>query len=118
MTSNLTKLGLIDMLKNPNDKLIAIDLDGTLCVGEFWGEKEPEPIREAIDRVWQWYKRGAHIVIYTARQAKMYPETHAWLLKHGVPFHGICMQMKPGADLYIDDKALHVEDAQLSTLSF
>lgn len=109
------KTKLLDILKNPSGKLIAVDLDGTLCEGEFWGGEDPLPLSNAIDHIWQLYKRGAHIIIYTARQPMYYQLTHAWLVKYGVPFHGICMQMKPGADLYLDDKALHTEDAELST---
>jgi len=101
---------LLQILKDPNDKVIAIDMDGVLCEGEFWGEGEPIPKQDIIDKVWGWYKKGAHIIIYTARQPIYYPETHAWLIKHKVPFHGICMLMKPGADIYIDDKALNLED--------
>ena len=104
------KTDLQKMLEMPNDKLIAVDLDGVLCRGEFWGEGEPEPIPEMIERVREWYIKGAHIVIYTARQPAHYAATHAWLIKHGVYFHGIAMLMKPGADVYIDDKALHLED--------
>ena len=101
------------LLKEPNDKLIACDLDGTLCVGEFWGEGEPKPIRERIDWINELYKKGAHIIIYTARQPDMYSVTFAWLLKHGVMFHGIAMQHKPGADCYIDDKALNATEIDL-----
>jgi hypothetical protein len=36
--------------------------------------------------------------------------TLAWLIKYGVLFHGISMRVKPGADLYIDDKALNIDD--------
>lgn len=106
---------LLEILKNPNDKLIAVDLDGTLCIGEYWGSHspEPEPKTEMIVKVREWYNAGAHIVIYTARQPKLYADTHAWLIKHNVPFHGITMTMKPGADLYIDDKALNIEDINL-----
>lgn len=93
-------------LTHPAGKLIAVDLDGTLCEGEFWGEGEPIPKTARIDAVRSLYQRGAHIIIYTARQPSYYIHTHAWLIKHRVPFHGICMQMKPGADLYIDDKAV------------
>lgn len=101
---------LLDILKNPANKLIAVDLDGTLCEGEFWGEGDPVPKQPMIDTITALYHKGAHIIIYTARQPKYYAETHAWLLKSRVPFHGIVMQMKPGADIYIDDKALNVED--------
>lgn len=106
----IEKKKLLAILKSPANKLIAVDLDGTLCTGEFWGEGEPEVIGEMAALVINLYHKGAHIIIYTARQAKYYRDTHAWLLKNGIPFHGIAMQMKPGADLYIDDKALHVED--------
>lgn len=107
------KKALLQILKNPANKLIAVDVDGVLCEGEFWGEGEPAPRQDVIDAVKAWYKKGAHIIIYTARQTGWYTLTHAWLVKHGIPFHGIAMQMKPGADLYIDDKALHPEDIGL-----
>lgn len=95
------------ILEQPNDKLIAIDMDGVICQGEFWGETEPRPEEEMIEKIWSWYKKGAHIIIYTARNPRYYQETHAWLIKYGVPFHGIVMQYKPGADIYIDDKAIN-----------
>jgi hypothetical protein len=101
---------LLAILKNPAGKVLAIDLDGTICHGEFWGEGDPAPQQDFIDKMWVWYKKGAHVIIYTARQPIYYPETHAWLIKNRVPFHGIVMQMKPGADCYLDDKALNVED--------
>ncbi len=101
---------LLKILENPVNKLLAIDLDGTLCEGQFWGEGEPEPKQEMIDKVWEWYKKGAHIIIYTARAPKYYPQTLAWLVKYEVPFHGIAMQVKIGADCYLDDKALNIED--------
>lgn len=104
------KQGLLDILKNPANRVIAIDLDGTLCEGEFWGEGEPAPILPMIEKVWEWYKKGAHVIIYTARHPRYFSLTNAWLIKHDVPFHGICMQKKPGADIYIDDKALHISD--------
>ena len=84
-------------------KLIAVDLDGTLCTGR-WYVEEPKPIQEMIDKVWDWYKKRAHIIIYTSRNPKYLPETQGWLIKHSVPFHGIAMQMKTSADYYIDDK--------------
>ena len=104
------KEALQEILKNPNDKLLAIDMDGTICEGEFWGDGDPKPKQDFIDKMWTWYKKGAHIIVYTARQPRYYPVTYAWLVKHEVPFHGIAMLMKPGADIYIDDKALNISD--------
>lgn len=105
---------LQEILKNPNDKLIAVDLDGTLSEGECWSKTdEPTPIQPMIDYVNGLYRKGAHIIIYTARMPDMYQMTLAWLLKHGILFHGISMRVKIGADLYLDDKALNIKDIKL-----
>jgi len=106
------KKELLDILKEPRDKLICVDLDGTLSKGECWSKTdEPKPIQEMIDFINnKLYKRGSHIIIYTARRPGMYQMTLAWLIKYGVLFHGISMRVKPGADLYIDDKALNIDD--------
>ena len=100
---------LIDILKNPANKMIAVDLDGTLCEGKFWVE-EPTPIQHRIDFVNDLYRKGAHIVIYTARFPKDFEMTDAWLAKFGVLFHGIAMRTKIGADVYIDDKAINASE--------
>ena len=108
---------LKEILNNPNDMLIAVDMDNTICKGEFWGEGNPKPIKEMIDFLWKIYKKGAHIIIYTARQPKYFPQTQGWLIANEVPFHGIAMIMKPGADIYLDDKALNVEDLKLTGIT-
>jgi len=100
---------LREVLENPNDKLIAFDLDDTLCKGRFW-EKDPEPIQEMIDLVWKLYTSGAHIIIFTARPIRHTAITYAWLDKYGVPYHGLMMCRKPGADLYVEDKAIRPEE--------
>ena len=106
------KQKLLEILKKPNDQLIAVDLDGVLCKGELWGNKENEPIPQTkiIDFFNNLYRKGAHIIIYTARDPKLYALTQTWLDKYGVMYHGITMMKKIGADLYIDDKALNIED--------
>lgn len=104
---------LYKILENPANKLIAVDLDGVLCEGEFWGDKEPEPYKERIKYFNKLYKRGAHIIIYTARQPKWFSLTMAWLIKNEVMYHGIVMMQKPGADLYIDDKVLNINDLNI-----
>lgn len=105
----MTTLEALKLLKNPNDKLIAVDMDGVLCEGEPWTVKDADlsPKQDMIDYINSIYKKGAHIIIYTARFPEMYQATFAWLIKYGVLFHGICMGKKPGADLYIDDKAIN-----------
>lgn len=101
---------LKEILKNPANKLIAVDLDGTLSLGEFRWEWEPTPIKERIDYINSLYIKGAHIVIYTARSPEHFTNTFAWLIKHWVKHHWINMQHKPWSDLYIDDKSLHIND--------
>lgn len=101
---------LLDILKSPNDKLICVDLDWTLCCWEFWGEWEPEPILDMINYINRLYEKWWHIIIYTARATEYFTITYAWLIKYGVKFHWIRMQHKPGRDLYLDDKALHISD--------
>ena len=60
------KLELQHILNHPANKLIAVDLDWTLCTGKFW-EEECTPIPEMIEYVNSLYKKWAHIIIWTAR---------------------------------------------------
>lgn len=114
MASDVTKEKLQAITKNPNDLLICIDMDGVICHGDWWGPQDvdPEPDEKFIEFMWSLYKKGAHLIIYTARQPRYYARTLGWLMKYEVPFHGIAMFVKPGADIYIDDKAMHPEDIQ------
>lgn len=98
------------IIKKPAGKLICVDMDGTLCEGESWGKGYSKPYKDRIEFVNNLYNNGGHIIIYTARFPEMYAKTAAWLTKYGVRFHGIAIGKKPGADIYIDDKALNVDD--------
>ena len=92
------------------DKLVCMDLDGTLCIGDCWTEEAclfAKPIQEAIDKNNEMYISGAHILIYTARPEWFRNETEYWLRKHKVRFHAIVMgNNKVGADYYVDDKMI------------
>lgn len=92
--------------------VVAVDLDGTLCEGEFWGDGEPTPKQNMIDLIEKLYKAGHIIIIFTARNRSYFQLTEAWLIKHKVWYHSLCMN-KMGADLYIDDKCVNVKDVEL-----
>lgn len=106
----MTKQECLDVINNPSGKLICVDMDGTLCKGESWGHGYSEPYRDRIEFINNLYNNGANLIIYTARFPEMYAKTAAWLTKYGVRYHGIAMGKKPGATIYIDDRALNAED--------
>lgn len=104
---------LKQILKNPQGKLIAVDIDGTLTDGMFWGKEysdEPKPNMKMIKLCEDLIRQGGHVVLFTARTPEMAIETLAWLAKYNVWHHGINFGRKCGADLYIDDKALNVDE--------
>jgi len=90
------------------DKLVCMDLDGTLCKGDCWTEEEmlfAEPIQKNIDKNNKLYLTN-HIIIYTARPEWYRAETVYWLSKNKVRYHALVMgDRKVGADIYYDDKA-------------
>lgn len=91
-------------------KLIAVDFDGTLTnEGRFWRDEPIIPNLKIIDWINDKYKQGHIIIIHTARPWNIAKETIAWLVKHGVRYHGVNFE-KMSADYYIDDKAINPED--------
>jgi uncharacterized HAD superfamily protein len=102
------------MLEKYKDKLIAVDLDGTLCNGESWTDEccmNAIPRQEIIDRTNEAYCSGAHIIIYTARPEWFRASTAYWLSKNKVRYHALMMNPnKMGADVYVDDKAIRPEE--------
>jgi uncharacterized HAD superfamily protein len=87
--------------------VIAVDLDGVLCEGEYWGLKddEPEP-KPKLDMIRQINKlhRSNNIVIHTARRRYLAERTMDWLDKYGVKYHSLRFDKLP-TDIYVDDKA-------------
>lgn len=91
-------------------KIIMVDFDGTLTLGgRFWTDDKIEPNKMMIDWVNKAYREGNVIIIFTARPYEVARETAAWLIKHGVKYHGLNFD-KPGAQCYIDDKAINPKD--------
>jgi len=114
-----------------NTKILAFDLDDTLCFRPK--EKESlgidkynycEPIQEMIDLSNSLYDKGYTIYIYTARgmhtlngdvkeiYAKLYDITLNSLEKWGVKHNGLYMG-KLHYDLLIDDKAMGLDEAKI-----
>jgi len=89
-------------------KVVCVDLDKTLCVGECWTPKqcqEAESIKENIEKLRKIADKHI-IIIYTARSDKLMSATFAWLHRNGIPFRAVSNN-KVGADLYIDDKSIN-----------
>lgn len=88
-------------------KLVLIDVDNTLTIGECWTEEEclhAIPNKETIDFVNSIY--GKHVIIaYTARDESLRFATEYWLKKNGVKYHALNMG-KTGCDVFFDDKTV------------
>ena len=118
-----------------NKKIIAFDLDDTLCTRPT--DKEGlgiekyhycEPIKEMIELSNSLYDKGHTIYIYTARgmhtlngdvgeiYAKLYDITLDSLKKWGVKHNGLYMG-KMHYDLLIDDKAMGLDEANIKLKS-
>jgi capsule biosynthesis phosphatase len=96
---------------------VCVDLDGTICElafnGDYAGVRALPGAREALREM---KRRGAYIIIYTARRmrthrgdvAKVMEEvgdlTRVWLRKEGIPYDELVFG-KPYAHAYIDDLA-------------
>ena len=91
------------------------DLDNTLVKTEGSNYKESVPIDAAVKKVREYYERGDHIIIMTARGSsskKDWREFTAKQLKDfGIPYHQLVVGLKPsGVDFFVDDKAINSLD--------
>src|SRR5262245_25883730 len=97
-----------------NPKTFVFDLDGTLCTQPHqteFGSAQPFPARIAF--VNDLYRAGHHIVIDTARGSRTgvtwQHETEGQLAAWGVLHHELRVGMKPGAEVYVDDRGIGAE---------
>jgi len=100
---------LISESEDSNGAVIAVDLDNTLTDGGLFWKEDPEPNKVMLEKLESWYKDGHRIVIHTARREDHRGITEAWLKRHGVWYHALVME-KLSADVYIDDKAVNVDE--------
>lgn len=90
---------------------IAIDFDGVIhSYSSGWVPNEiPDPpVPGALQAVLRYLEHGIDVVVHTCRALE--PEgllaTQAWLKKHGFPELEVTA-VKPHANVYLDDRALH-----------
>lgn len=115
-------------MESVRQKIIAVDLDETLCTGSKGHEIEHIqkykyciPIQENIDKINELHDKGYKIVIYTSRGMGtlggdlgkiynlLYEPTKADLIKWGVKFDELVFG-KIFFDVLIDDKVLNIAD--------
>jgi len=96
-------------------KVVAVDLDGTLCLEpENFNPYNPDyrnrkPFKQTILKINELYKEGWFVIIYTSRYKEDLFETRAWLNENHVKYHHIELG-KLRADLYIDQLAKRPEE--------
>lgn len=92
-------------------KIIAVDLDGTLCeeMTDWRNYDRAVPIQENIEKVRRLKSEGNTIVIDTARFTEDREVTIKWLKRYDVPFDKVHFE-KLRADLYIDQRAKRMEE--------
>lgn len=98
-------------------KVIAIDLDGTICSEEKTFEKSLAlPNKGVIPALKKMSDEGHVLIIWTARGWEQYRMTKAWLTENEIPFDQLIMG-KPIVDLFIDDRARHFTSWEIDYLN-
>jgi ribonucleotide monophosphatase NagD (HAD superfamily) len=87
-----------------NDKVISIDIDGTICTIEP-DYSQCRLIPGAIEAIRKIKQSGYTIFLYTGRHINHFGVTTKWLIENGVPYDHIVFG-KPPARYYIDDRAI------------
>lgn len=95
--------------------IYCFDLDGTICTSVKNSQYElAEPDTSVINNIRALYEHGHIIKIMTARGCVSKVDhtdlTTRQLKEWGVPYDELIMNLKPHADLFIDDKAINILD--------
>lgn len=106
-----------------NNKIIAVDFDGTLCKNAWPDIGEPR--REVIDYVLREQRAGAKLILWTNRHHKRLKEAVDWCKERGVIFDAVNANLpeivrafggdtrKVFADEYLDDRAVNPDSAAI-----
>jgi ATP-dependent protease ClpP protease subunit len=109
-----------------DEKIYAVDFDGTLCVNEY--PIIGEPIQEVIDYVLDLKKEGSKLILWTCRRDDELDQAVGWCSERGIDFDSINENLediikdfgedtrKVYADHYIDDRAMTVDEIVNGTI--
>ena len=93
--------------------IYCFDIDGTLCNDTQGNYPEATPRPEVISKLNEFYDAGHTIILHTARGFTTGIDwlklTEEQLKVWNVKYHRLIMG-RPGADVYVDDKCIHVAD--------
>lgn len=70
-----------------NQKIIAVDFDGTMCVNEWPGIGEAN--EEVINYIVSEKQNGAKLILWTNRSGQQLDEAVQWAKEHGVEFDAV-----------------------------
>ncbi len=101
--------------------IYCFDIDGVICNTRGLDYKNAKPVKSVIEKINRLYTSGHTILIYTGRGMgtlkgdikKVYDVWHKvtknQLKSWGLRYHQLTLG-KPPADIYIDDKAMNLND--------
>lgn len=94
--------------------IYCFDIDGTICSSVKNSQyQEAQPDIQVVKEINRLYDSGAIIKIMTARGSNSGIDntelTINQLSMWGVKYHELIMNKKPHADIFIDDKAIHID---------
>jgi histidinol phosphatase-like enzyme len=96
------------------NKLIFVDIDGTICTNTNGNYEIAKPIKENIDKINKLYEAGNNIIYWTARGTTTGLDwtltTRGQLREWGAKYHELLMNNKPHYDLLICDKTKRIEE--------
>ncbi len=99
--------------------IYCFDIDGTICSNTDGNYEIAEPFKDRIEKINQLYDDGNSILFFTARgsttKINWKKLTEDQLQEWGVKYTKLIFG-KPEADIYIDDKAVDVEEFFLENI--
>ena len=99
--------------------IYCFDIDGTICSNTDGNYEIAEPFKGRIEKINQLYDDGNSILFFTARgsttKINWKKLTEDQLQEWGVKYTKLIFG-KPEADIYIDDKAVDVEEFFLENI--